>query len=208
MLVSRYAARSKSCLTIFVPRRDDSIQHEQYFHPKPLIPYRRGRLIRTGSSTPERPPAVVTHSAITSSLSNLAGDRSGARLPLLEPEMSELPDFDHPDFEICFRVKLSQCHQPFDFVNADATGHHQKARDLLHILKAIEVPGDARRLSPELVRALLEMVVANLDRSLKSIDPRMVITDDIPPFADPEWEHLKLVYRIVVRFQEMVPRFR
>jgi hypothetical protein len=38
------------------------------------------------------------------------------------------------------------------------------------------------------------------------IDPHFVVTDDVAPFPDPEWEHLAIVYQILIRFQELSPR--
>jgi serine/threonine-protein phosphatase 2A regulatory subunit B' len=50
------------------------------------------------------------------------------------------------------------------------------------------------------------MIRANVDRPLQTISPFLVITDDVLPFPDPEWEHLSVVYQILIRFQEIVPR--
>jgi hypothetical protein len=214
MLVSRYERRPEGCLNLFVPRlantsrRPNSVRSADRL---PLIDSGRGsRLARATSSTPDRPPSVLVPRSISSSRSNFGIHRSpsGVHLPFIEPDLSTLPGIESGDFEMRFRVKLSQCHKRFDFTdaNAESVGKANKVKELMRLLKAVEVPGDARRFSTTLVDAIVEMVRANVDRPLPLIDPQMVITDDIPPFADPEWEHLKLVYQIVIRFKESAPR--
>jgi hypothetical protein len=49
------------------------------------------------------------------------------------------------------------------------------------------------------------MVRANVERPLPLIDPRYLVTDDVPPFFDPSWEHLGTVYQIVSLLQEARP---
>jgi hypothetical protein len=47
------------------------------------------------------------------------------------------------------------------------------------------------------------MVRLNLDRPLPIVDRRFLVTEDIQPFTDPDWEHLALVYQILRRFQDL-----
>jgi hypothetical protein len=127
---------------------------------------------------------------------------------MLQPELPSLPYFESEDFELRFGITLSQCHQRFDFTDPDANlaGKANKSEDLMHILKLVESPGRAKQFPATIIQSLLDMIRANVYRPLIQIHRQMVITDDILPFADAEWEHLKIVYQILVRFQEAVPR--
>jgi hypothetical protein len=81
-----------------------------------------------------------------------------------------------------------------------------KTRILSNILHSLDLPLKPRRISPEMTTALLDMVRANLSRAVPLIDARYIITDDVQPFSDPDWDHLMIVYQILLRFQEIAPR--
>jgi hypothetical protein len=119
-----------------------------------------------------------------------------------------LPTFDSPDFEPRFRAKLEQCQMRcrFNGTSKDNIARKVKTGNLTEILRAVEHAGNAPRFPSDIVSALLGMVIVNVERSLATLSPHYVITDDTAPFADPEWEHLVLVYDILMRYQEAVPR--
>jgi hypothetical protein len=70
----------------------------------------------------------------------------------------------------------------------------------------MDIPTERRRLSPAAITGIFEMIRANLERSVLLIHPLFLITDDIAPFADPDWEYISLVYQILLRYQELYPR--
>jgi hypothetical protein len=110
---------------------------------------------------------------------------------------------DSADFESQFCALLFQC-QTRSFPESRA--HLLKSRHLSDILHVLDIPIEPRRISPPMITSIIDMIRANLARSVPLIDPRYIITDDVQPFFDPEWDHLTFVYQILIRFQDLVPR--
>jgi hypothetical protein len=127
---------------------------------------------------------------------------------LVFDDLPPIPAIDSDDFERAFLAKLAQCSTRCHFwhEDTDRDARRIKSRDLADILHLLDVPADFRKLPPPLLHALLSMARANVDRALPLIDAQYLVTDDLQPFVDPEWEHLGLVYQIVRRFQEVHPR--
>jgi serine/threonine-protein phosphatase 2A regulatory subunit B' len=120
-------------------------------------------------------------------------------------ELPVLPPIESADFDSVFQAKLNQCSIRCDFGpnGTDPSARRLKTRDLTDILRMIDTYQDARRLRPEQVSAVVAMARANLERPLAPIDRRYLITDDVQPFIDGEWEHVGIVYQILRRLQEI-----
>jgi hypothetical protein len=202
MVLSRYNQRLESCLTLFVPRSDDLSRRPPTFRPTPVDPTRRPRLARS--------PGSLADTASFASTRSLAHPGKNSQLPNLSssPDLPRRRDSMPPadEFDTQFNFKLSQCRQRCHFpIEAGDPVATRKANFLNEILRYVEVGDQARHLSAPLATGLCEMARANLERPLSLVDPRVLLTEDLVTFPDPEWVHVSIVYQIVTRFVEAVP---
>jgi hypothetical protein len=51
------------------------------------------------------------------------------------------------------------------------------------------------------------MASLNIIRKLPTIEPELVATHELQPMTDPEWEHLSLIYQLIIRLVTQFPSF-
>jgi hypothetical protein len=181
MIFARSLSRTEGCFSLYIPRSDFLTGRSSSSHLPYIDSSRRIRVPRGGPSPAD-------------------GDSA--------PSGAVLPPVESLTFESRFQAKAADCLARCDFgpSHRDEAAISRKTDALTAIMRATETPGDAVRFPPAIVRSLLDLVCANVERPLRLIDSCLVITEDFQPFPDPEWEHLGIVYQILIKFYDCVPQ--
>mmetsp|Transcript_55850 Transcript_55850/g.93004 ORF Transcript_55850/g.93004 Transcript_55850/m.93004 type:complete len:505 (-) Transcript_55850:48-1562(-) len=161
--------------------------------PKP-----NGAKLKDKKQTKAEPKPTPTASSLASM------DRSGP--PQLDELLEQLPPIreakEVEDKRRLFIQKLRLCCYSFDFKHEaqkkEAEARENKRRMLVELIDHLS--SSKAWVSEESLRAILQMIAANLFRPLppslyKDFDP-----DEDEPTHDPAWVHLQFVYEFLLRF--------
>jgi hypothetical protein len=111
------------------------------------------------------------------------------------------------EFEQLFQRKTQFCSQICSFAPGTDAATDAKTRQLKDLLKLLECCSGSGSIPDDQRNALYSMIEANLIRPIAATDVRLSHQEDLPPFIDPRWPHVNLVYQILNRFVCVTPNF-
>lgn len=123
--------------------------------------------------------------------------------------LPELPPIFSIKFHSIFAKKVEMCKKPCAFrknKKEDMLAAEIKESTLKEILDLFGGSTPPTNIMDEKEISLLyDMITANIQRKLPTIDKKFLYFDDLPTFCSPQWPHLSLIYQLLNRLVNSIP---
>ena len=207
-LLSRYSTKRGSALTLTKRSNSSTALQKIAYHTsrlstlKPIAEFSSSEESSRGSEDPD------DEAGIPKNLMTVQQHRNKHHHDIQINDLPPLPFSITPQNESLIIGKLEICSTMCDFTDleADRQAKNVKLQTLKELQNVFNSPVNIGKLSDNVMKQFFEMLKTNIGRDIPNMPKQWLVFDDEPPMMDIAWNHLMVVYQLLLKYQELEPK--